>query len=148
MASQTIEFKIMCKHVITCDDVVRLHVPVHAFYSFFSFVHLSRLLKEGTLTENGVSEGGKITLLPNVESGLMVCINYFIYLEKSIFQVIQFRMLSGSTQLTDQTTGRESEQKYYGIWPSTCQLSCSLDIYLPTHFSLHQTEKLDRSATC
>ena len=59
--------------------------------------------------ENGVSEGGKITLLPNVESGLMVCINYCIYLEKSIFQVTQCAMLSGSTQLNDQTTGRESK---------------------------------------
>ena len=75
----------MCKHVITCDDVVGLHVPVLAFYSFFSSVYLSRLLKEGTLTENGVSEGGKITLLPNVESGLMVCINYYIYLGKIHF---------------------------------------------------------------
>jgi hypothetical protein len=31
-----------------------------------------RVLKEGTLAENAVLDGGKITLLPNVESGLAV----------------------------------------------------------------------------
>ena len=51
-------------------------------------------------------------------------------------------MLSGSTQLADQTQA-EREQKYYGIWPSTCQLGGSLDIYLPTHIFLHVNPMLN-----
>ena len=39
----------------------------------------SRLLKEGSLWDNNVLEGCRITLLPNVESGLMVCIFTFTF---------------------------------------------------------------------
>lgn len=46
-------------------DTLNLNVPC---------LNIFRVLKEGSLADNGITEGGKITLLPNVESGLLVCI--------------------------------------------------------------------------
>ena len=40
--------------------------------NMYCFFYFCRLLTEGTLSENGIHEGCKITLLPNVESGLVV----------------------------------------------------------------------------
>lgn len=53
-----------------------------AKYSYFLFLMLNcfRQLQEGNLVQHGICDGSRITLLPNVETGLIVSIlNHIIY---------------------------------------------------------------------
>lgn len=51
-------------------------------YSYFYFLiwYVFRQLQDGNLVQHGISDGSRITLLPNVETGLIVCIVFSLVL--------------------------------------------------------------------
>lgn len=56
---------------------IHLHYKHHTCFVFFN-----RQLQDGNLQCNGVTDGSKITLLPNVETGLIVSIENVAYLQQ------------------------------------------------------------------
>lgn len=79
----------MLKQVVSV--VIKFHLIIFPFFCLY------RELQDGTLRENGIVDGSKIVLTPNVETGLLV--STFFLLTTSIVKIFLITYLNIPTYM-------------------------------------------------